>query len=324
MLTSDFDYQLPPELIACEPLIERAASRMMVINRGLGSIEHHAFASLKSFLREGDLLVLNDTRVVPARFFSNDGTKELLRIKAISPTRWLCMVRPGRKLRMGNHIEIGDVRGTVTGIFENGDRMIEFSGGIDETIHGHLALPPYMEREERDSDKERYQTVYARAEGSIAAPTAGLHFTPEILQEIPHVFVTLHVGVGTFQPVKVQRLNEHIMHSESYEVSASAAEKINSAKRIIAVGTTVTRVLESIAARHGRVIADRGETDIFIYPPYEFRVVDALLTNFHLPKSTLLMLVSALAGKDLIFRAYAEAIQARYRFYSYGDCMLIS
>ncbi len=324
MLTSDFDYQLPPELIASEPLAERTASRMLVINRDAGSIEHHAFAALKSYLREGDLVILNDTRVVPARFFSNDGTKELLRLKALSPTLWRCMVKPGKKLREGHRIEIGAATGEVKNIFENGDRLIEFDIAVDEAKHGHLALPPYMEREERTEDKERYQTVYSREEGSIAAPTAGLHFTTELLREIPHTFVTLHVGVGTFQPVKAERLDEHVMHSESYEISETAAEKINAAKRVVAVGTTVMRVLESVAARHGRVVPERGETAIFIYPPYEFRVVNALLTNFHLPKSTLLMLVSAFAGKELVFRAYAEAIKERYRFYSYGDCMFIS
>ena len=323
MLTSDFDYHLPPELIASEPLADRAASRMLVVNRETQSVEHRRFSEIRSFLCDGDLLVLNDTRVVPARFFSNDGAKKLLRLKALTPTRWRCMVKPGKKLRVDHRIEIGEATGVVTEIFENGDRLIEFDRAVDESKHGHLALPPYMNREDREADKERYQTVFAREEGSIAAPTAGLHFTPELLREIRHTFVTLHVGVGTFQPVKADRVEDHVMHSESYEVSASAAEKINAAKRVIAVGTTVTRVLENIAARHGRVIAERGETDIFIYPPYEFRVVDALLTNFHLPKSTLLMLVSALAGKELIFRAYEEAVREKYRFYSYGDCMLI-
>ena len=323
MLTSDFDYTLPADLIASEPLAERSASRMLVVQRDTQGIEHRAFSDLISYLREGDLLVLNDTRVVPSRFFSNDGTKELLRLKSQSPTLWRCMVKPGKKLRIGHYIEIGNALGEVTEIFENGDRLIRFNTPIDEARHGHLALPPYMEREERDADRERYQTVFARAEGSIAAPTAGLHFTPEMMHAIPHAFVTLHVGVGTFQPVKVERVDDHIMHAESYEVSEATAEKINAARRVIAVGTTATRVLESVAARHGRVVAERGETDIFIHPPYEFRVVDALLTNFHLPKSTLLMLVSAFAGKELVFKAYAEAIRERYRFYTYGDCMLI-
>ena len=323
MLTSSFDFTLPTELIASEPLSDRAASRMLVVNRASGTIEHRSFKDLASYFQPGDLLVLNDTRVVPARYFSNDGSKELLRIDALSPTRWRCMVKPGRKLRVDHQIEIGDATGTVREILDNGDRVIEFDRPVDESKHGHLALPPYMEREEREADKERYQTVFARHEGSIAAPTAGLHFTPELLQSLPHTFVTLHVGVGTFQPVKAERLDEHIMHSERYSLSAESADKINAAERVIAVGTTATRVLESIAKKHGHIVPDSGETDIFIYPPYDFKAVDVMLTNFHLPKSTLLMLVSALAGKDLILRAYAEAVAQRYRFYSYGDCMLI-
>jgi S-adenosylmethionine:tRNA ribosyltransferase-isomerase len=321
--TSDFDYHLPPALIAGEPLADRAASRMMVVHRAAQTIAHHGFAELGSFLRAGDLLVLNDTRVVPARFFSNDGTRELLRLKAESPTTWRCMVKPGKKLRLTHRIEIGEATGTVVEVFDNGDRLIEFDRPVNEARHGHLALPPYMKRGERESDKERYQTVFARQAGSIAAPTAGLHFTPELLRELPHVLITLHVGVGTFQPVKTDRIENHAMHAESYEVSEEAAGRIRVAQRVIAVGTTVTRVLESIVRRHGKVIAERGETDIFIYPPHEFRAVNALLTNFHLPKSTLLMLVSAFAGKDLVFHAYEEAIRERYRFYSYGDCMLL-
>jgi S-adenosylmethionine:tRNA ribosyltransferase-isomerase len=323
MLTAEFDYSLPVELIATEPLAARDASRMMIVNRAAQTIEHRTFRDLPTYLREGDLLVLNDTRVVPARFLSNDGTKELLRLEALSPTRWRCMVKPGKKLRLGHQIEIGEATGIVLGIEENGDRVIEFDRPVDEAKHGHLALPPYMEREENEADKERYQTVFSAQEGSIAAPTAGLHFTPEMLQNLPHTFVTLHVGVGTFQPVKAERVAEHIMHSERYSLTNEAARKINSAARVVAVGTTVTRVLESIAAKHGQLIAESGATNIFIHPPYEFRAVGALLTNFHLPKSTLLMLVSALAGKDLIMRAYAEAVRERYRFYSYGDCMLI-
>ena len=324
MLTSDFDYHLPEELIASEPLTDRSASRMLVVDRERQSIEHRSFRDLPSYIREGDLLVLNDTRVVPARFFSNDGTKELLRIRALSPLLWRCMVKPGKKLRVGHQIQIGHATGQVLEVYEdNGDRLIEFDRPVDEQQHGHLALPPYMHRDDREDDKERYQTVFAREEGSIAAPTAGLHFTPEVLAAIPHTFVTLHVGVGTFQPVKADRIEEHVMHSERYSLSDESAAKIRKAKRVLAVGTTATRVLESIAAKHGDIVADYGETSIFIYPPYQLRAVNALLTNFHLPKSTLLMLVSALAGKDLIFRAYAEAIRERYRFYSYGDCMLI-
>jgi S-adenosylmethionine:tRNA ribosyltransferase-isomerase len=323
MLTSDFDYHLPEELIASEPLADRAASRMLVVHRESGALEHRMFSDLPQYVREGDVLALNDTRVVPARFFSNDGRKELLRVETLSPLRWRCMVKPGRKLRMGDTFEIGDAVGRVVEIYENGDRLIEFDRAVDAAQHGHLALPPYMKREEREADKERYQTVFAKEEGSIAAPTAGLHFTPELLQKLPHVFLTLHVGVGTFQPVKADRVEEHVMHAERYTLSEETSAKLRAARRIFAVGTTATRVLESIAARHGRIEADSGETNIFIYPPYEFRAVGALLTNFHLPKSTLLMLVSAFAGRDLVLRVYEEAIRERYRFYSYGDCMLI-
>jgi S-adenosylmethionine:tRNA ribosyltransferase-isomerase len=323
MLTSDFDYHLPEELIASEPLTERSASRMLVVHRAEERLEHRSFRDLPEYIRTGDLVVLNDTRVVPARFFSNDGSKELLRLQAFSPTSWRCMVKPGRKLRVGQTLEIGDATGTVLEIYENGDRLIEFDQPVNEQTHGHLALPPYMHRQDREDDKERYQTVFSREEGSIAAPTAGLHFTPEVLAKLPHAFVTLHVGVGTFQPVKVDRVEDHVMHAERYSLSEDTAAKIHEAKRVLAVGTTATRVLESIAAKHGQVMAESGETSIFIHPPYDFRVVGALLTNFHLPKSTLLMLISAFAGRDLILRAYAEAIREKYRFYSYGDCMLI-
>jgi S-adenosylmethionine:tRNA ribosyltransferase-isomerase len=323
MLTSDFDYNLPQELIASEPLPDRAGSRMLVLDRAAATIRHWSFADLASFLREGDLLVLNDTRVVPARFFPDDGSRELLRLKILAPTRWRCMVKPGKRFHPGQQFAIGDATGTVIEVFDNGDRLIEFDRPVDDSRHGHLALPPYMRREDRESDKERYQTVFARQEGAIAAPTAGLHFTPEILHGLPHAFVTLHVGAGTFQPVKATHIEDHVMHAESYEVSDAAAARINAADRIVAVGTTVTRVLECAARRHGKVVAERSETDIFIHPPYEFRVVDALLTNFHLPKSTLLMLVSAFAGRERVFRAYEEAIRERYRFYSYGDCMLL-
>jgi len=323
VLTSDFDYQLPPELIASEPLPDRSASRMMVVDRAAGTIEHRSFRDLADYARDGDLFVLNDTRVVPARFFSNDGTREVLRLDAITPTRWRCMIRPGKKFRIGHTVDIGDAIGRVVEIAENGDRTIEFDRPVDVERYGHLALPHYMERADRESDKERYQTVFAREDGSIAAPTAGLHFTPELLARLPHTFVTLHVGVGTFQPVKADRVEDHVMHSERYSVSAESAARIRNAQRVIAVGTTASRVLESVFRKHGQIVADHGETDIFIHPPHDFGVVNALLTNFHLPKSSLVMLVSALAGRELIMRAYAEAIAQRYRFYSYGDCMLI-
>ena len=323
MLTSDFDYHLPEDLIASEPLAERSASRMLVVHRAEQRLEHRSFRDFPEYIHDGDLVVLNDTRVVAARFFSNDGSKELLRIQAFSPTSWRCMVKPGRRLRVGHTLMIGDATGTVREIYESGDRCIEFDRPVDAQTHGHLALPPYMHRQDREDDKERYQTVFSREEGSIAAPTAGLHFTSELLETLPHSFVTLHVGVGTFQPVKADRVEEHVMHAERYSLSEDTAAQIERANRVVAVGTTATRVLESIAAKHGRVVPESGETSIFIHPPYEFRVVGALLTNFHLPKSTLLMLVSALAGRELMMHAYEEAIRERYRFYSYGDCMLI-
>lgn len=323
MLTSDFDYHLPPELIASEPLPDRAASRMMVVHRESGRIEHRMFRDLPAHLRAGDLLVLNDTRVVPARFFSNDGSREVLRLEALAPRRWRCMIRPGKKFRLGAQVAIGEARGIVTAILENGERIIEWDRPVDEAAHGHLALPHYMGRKDQPSDRERYQTVFARDEGSIAAPTAGLHFTPDLLERLPHAFVTLHVGVGTFQPVKAEKIEDHVMHRESYSLGAESAARIRAAKRVIAVGTTAARTLEAIAARHGEIVADSGSTDIFIYPGYRFQIVGALLTNFHLPRSSLIMLVSAFASRELVLRAYAEAVRERYRFYSYGDCMLV-
>ncbi|MFM2178941.1 MAG: tRNA preQ1(34) S-adenosylmethionine ribosyltransferase-isomerase QueA [Verrucomicrobiota bacterium] len=324
MLTTDFDYHLPPELIASEPLPERSASRMLIVHRDRGVVEHRSFKDLPSFLTPTDLLVLNNTRVVPARFFSNDGTREVLRVEPLSPTLWRCMVKPGKRFRIGHTVEIGDSTGTVREILENGDRVIEWSSPVDENKHGHLALPHYMGREDQPQDRERYQTVFSKAEGAIAAPTAGLHFTPEMLAKLPHSFVTLHVGVGTFQPVKVDKIEEHQMHSERYIVSPETAERVQQAGRVVAVGTTAMRTLETVARDHdGTIVPASGSTDIFIYPGFEFRAVGALLTNFHLPKSTLMMLVSAFAGKDLIMHAYQEAIRERYRFFSYGDCMLI-
>lgn len=324
MRTADFDYQLPPELIASEPLPQRSASRMMVVHRDSGLIEHRHFSDFPSYLRPQDLVVLNDTRVVPARFFPDEGGREVLRLEAISPLRWRCMIKPGKKFRLHQQFHLGGATGTVSEVLENGERLIDFDQPVDEATYGHLALPHYMGRDDQPSDTERYQTVFAREEGSIAAPTAGLHFTPEVLDQLPHAFVTLHVGVGTFQPVKVENVTDHVMHSERYEVPQETASAVNAAGRVIAVGTTATRTLESVAQSNaGRVVAARGSTDIFIYPGYQFQVVGALLTNFHLPKSTLMMLVSALAGRDLILKAYAEAIAQRYRFYSYGDCMLI-
>ncbi len=325
METSDFDYHLPPELIAQRPPDRRGDSRMMVVHKESGLIEHRKFSDLGDYLKESDLLVLNDTRVVPARYFSNDGRKEILRIEAISPTVWKCLVKPGRKLREGKTIEIGDATGTILEILEEGgERIIEFDREPDEENLGHLALPPYIERADEDSDKERYQTVFAKEEGAIAAPTAGLHFSDGDLEKWNHAFVTLHVGIGTFRPVSVENLAEHHMHSERYTLSPRACEQINSADRVVAIGTTTVRVLESCFEQSGNPLKPQtGETDIFIFPPHDFGVVDVLLTNFHLPKSTLMMLVSALADRELIMKAYEEAVKEHYRFFSYGDCMLI-
>lgn len=324
VLTSDFDYHLPPELIASEPLPNRAASRMLVVHRDSGTLEHRLFAELPEFVRAGDLFVMNNTRVVPARYFSNDGNREVLRLEPLTATRWRCMVKPGKKFRLGQTVQIGDATGTVEEILENGERILQWDREVDEAAHGHLALPHYMGRDDQPADRERYQTVFAQTSGAIAAPTAGLHFTPEMVQKLPHAFVTLHVGVGTFQPVKAEKISEHIMHSERYEVGAETAAAIQQAKRVIAVGTTAMRTLETVARDHaGTIVPQSGSTDIFIYPGYQFRAVGAMLTNFHLPKSTLIMLVSAFAGKELILRAYEEAIRERYRFFSYGDCMLI-
>ncbi len=318
--TKDFDYHLPEELIAARPLAERSASRMLVVHKDSGVIEHRMFRDFPEYLRPDDLLVLNDTKVIPARLFSDDGRTELLCLDRLSPLEWRCLVRPGKRMKPGRTVSVGGITGTVTEVFENGDRLICWDAPVDLEKHGHLALPHYMGREDELADRDRYQTVFAREEGAIAAPTAGLHFTPELLEKIHHAFLTLHVGVGTFRPVSAEVVADHIMHSERYAVSAETAEKVNAAGRVVAVGTTVTRVLESI----GRPLREqRGETNIFIHPPYQFGVVGGLLTNFHLPQSTLIMLVSAFAGQELVMEAYRKAVEERYRFFSYGDCMLL-
>jgi S-adenosylmethionine:tRNA ribosyltransferase-isomerase len=326
MRTSDFDYDLPDELIAQRPPERRGESRMMVIDRASGTIEHRQFAEFPDFVRKNDLLVMNDTRVVAARFFSNDGTREILRVDMISPTRWKCLVRPGKRFKVGRTVDIGKSTGTVVEICEEGgERIIEFDHAPNDDAYGHLALPPYIDRPDGAEDRDRYQTVYAREEGAIAAPTAGLHFPEEMIASLPHTFVTLHVGIGTFRPVSVEDVNNHHMHSERYSLGTEAVEIIQNAERVFSVGTTVVRVLEACGKIVGKsgLQPQQGETDIFIYPPYDFQVVDSLLTNFHLPKSTLLMLVSALAGKELMLEAYRKAVEERYRFFSYGDCMLI-
>jgi len=306
--TEDFDFELPEELIASRPPEKRDDSRMLVINRTDRSITHDYFKNIQDYLSPTDLLVLNNTRVVRARYFSDDGKIELVRVA-----------------KEGKDVVVGGITGTVTAIDEEGYRLIQWEEEIDEEKCGHLALPHYMQREAEESDFERYQTVFAKEEGAIAAPTAGLHFTPELLAEIKHTFLTLHVGVGTFRPVKADIVKEHEMHSEQFHLESQSAEKINQAERVIAVGTTVTRVLEHLgkASLKGSLSSCSGATDIFIYPPYQPKVVDALITNFHLPKSTLMMLVSSFAGRELIMEAYQQAVQEKYRFFSYGDCMLI-
>ena len=320
--TADFNYHLPKELIATHPLAERNGSRLMVVNRADGSISHAQFTDFAGYVQPGDLCVFNNTRVMPARYHSNDGRKELLRLDFHDPLRWRCLVKPGRKLRAGHEIEIGESIGRVEEVHDNGDRTVVFSQEVDTDRHGSLALPHYMERDNEASDRERYQTVFGQEDGAVAAPTAGLHFTEALLESLPRAFLTLHVGAGTFKPVQADVVTDHTMHSESYLLSEETVSAIRKATRTIAIGTTVTRVLEH-CARSGELAAQKGETSIFIYPPYQFRVVDALLTNFHLPQSTLLMLVSALAGRELIMEAYRKSIESRYRFFSYGDAMLI-
>ena len=302
---------------------DRDASRMLVVHRDTGLIEHRCFRDLTEYVRPGDRFVMNDTKVIPARYFSNDGSIELVRAGMMGEQVWKCLVRPGKKMKVGRTVQVGAALGTVESIDAEGYRFIRWDRPVDETL-GRLALPHYMNRESDPADKERYQTVYAAHEGAIAAPTAGLHFTPEMLAAVPHSFVTLHVGVGTFRPVKTEVVEEHHMHTEHFCMPAQTAQDIEQAQRVIAVGTTAVRVLETLATRHGRPLPPgEGDTDIFIYPGYRFRVVDALLTNFHLPQSTLIMLVCAFAGKELIMEAYRQAVERRYRFFSYGDCMLI-
>jgi S-adenosylmethionine:tRNA ribosyltransferase-isomerase len=267
--------------------------------------------------------VLNDTRVLPARRLSDDGAVEFLFLERLGQKRWKSLVKPGRKMRVGATAKIDNITLRVEEITDGGERIVALDKDVDLYAGGSMPLPPYITRASDEKDTARYQTVFSDAPGAIAAPTAGLHFTREILSEIPHTFVTLHVGPGTFLPVRSENITDHCMHAERFSISQEAATKINSASRIIAVGTTTVRTLESATQAGGEIVARERATDLFIYPPYRFRVVDVLLTNFHLPHSTLLMLVSAFAGREFLLRAYEEAIRERYRFYSYGDCMLI-
>lgn len=340
MKTSDFYYDLPQELIAQDPLEDRSASRLLHLDPVTGEIEHRTFKDVVQYLNPGDCLVINDTRVIPARLYgTKEGTEagiEILLLKRKPDDVWETLVKPGKKAKIGTRISFGDgiLMGEVIDIVEEGNRLIRFTyDGIFEEILdrlGEMPLPPYITHKLKD--KERYQTVYAKHEGSAAAPTAGLHFTESLLEEIEkkgvHIaHVTLHVGLGTFRPVKVEDVTQHHMHSEFYVVEEEQAKLINDAKKrgnkVISVGTTSCRTLESAAGEDGILRAQSGWTDIFIYPGYQFKVIDGLITNFHLPESTLLMLVSALAGKEHILAAYEEAVKEKYRFFSFGDAMLI-
>ncbi len=340
MKVKDFHFDLPPELIAQDPLEDRASSRLMVLDRNTGEVCHRHFHDITEYLHSGDCLVLNDTRVIPARLYGvKEDTKaqiEILLLRRRQGDVWETLVKPGRKCKPGTVVVFGEglLKGTILEVVEDGNRLIQFSyQGIFEEILDHLGqmpLPPYITHELKD--KNRYQTVYAKHDGSAAAPTAGLHFTKELLEQIQDMgvkiaHVTLHVGLGTFRPVKVENVLDHHMHSEFYMIEEKEAEKINRAKaagkRIICVGTTSCRTIESAAGEDGTVTAGTGWTDIFIYPGYRFKVMDNLVTNFHLPESTLLMLVSALAGRERVLQAYEEAVKEKYRFFSFGDAMLI-
>lgn len=340
MKVSEFDFYLPEELIAQHPLKQRDSSRLMVLDKKTGEIEHKIFHDVINYLNPGDTLVLNNTRVLPARLIGEKeetgGKIEFLLLKRIEGDKWECLAKPGKRAKVGARFTFGSgrLKCEVIDIAEEGNRIIEFSydGIFEEVLDelGEMPLPPYIT--EKLQDRERYQTVYSKEEGSAAAPTAGLHFTEELLDEIKKkginiAYLTLHVGLGTFRPVKVEDTDSHVMHSEFYQLDEENAKIINETKKrankIISVGTTSTRTLETIGDENGFVRAQSGWTDIFIYPGYKFKVVDELITNFHLPESTLIMLVSALAGKENIMRAYNEAVKEKYRFFSFGDAMII-
>ena len=335
---SDFYYELPPELIAQTPATPRDSSRLFVYDRGTGEVQHKIFRDITAFLKAGDVLVINNTKVLPARMYAqteHGGAVEILLLKRLDKDVWEVLAKPGKKCAVGKTFKVSDkLSFTVEGITDSGERIIRFIyDGVFENILeevGSMPLPPYIK--EKLKDKNRYQTVYAKTDGSAAAPTAGLHFTPELLEKIRGmgveiVEVLLHVGLGTFRPVKEEIITDHKMHGEYYEVTEEAAKKINEAKaegrRVIAVGTTSVRTLESASPERGKIAYGSGETHIFIYPPYEFKIVDALITNFHLPESTLVMLVSALCGREKILELYNTAVREKYRFFSFGDAMLI-
>ena len=340
MKRQDFYYELPEELIAQDPLKDRSSSRLLVLDKESGAVSHHVFKEITDYLHEGDCLVINDTKVIPARLIGSkvgtEGKIEILLLKRRENNVWETLVKPGKKAKIGTKISFGEglLIGEVVDIVDEGNRLIQFTyEGIFEEILdrlGQMPLPPYITHQLED--KNRYQTVYATHTGSAAAPTAGLHFTPELLDEIEQkgieiARVTLHVGLGTFRPVKVEEITEHHMHSEFFQIDEEAARKINhakdSGKRVICVGTTSCRTIESAADETGHLKACSGWTEIFIYPGYQFKILDCLITNFHLPESTLIMLVSALAGREHVLAAYEEAVRERYRFFSFGDAMLI-
>lgn len=340
MKTSDFYFDLPQEMIAQDPLADRSSSRLMVLDRETGEVTHRIFKDITEYLRPGDCLVINDTKVIPARLIGvregTGGKVELLLLKRRENDIWETLVKPGKKCRTGVRLTFGngELKAEIREVLPDGNRLVQFSyeGIFEEVLDrlGQMPLPPYITH--KLEDKNRYQTVYARYEGSAAAPTAGLHFTEELLEEIRQMGVhiarvTLHVGLGTFRPVKVDNVLDHHMHSEYYHVSREAADMINGAKRsggrIISVGTTSTRTLESVALPDGTIVPGSGDTEIFIYPGYRFKAIDCLITNFHLPESTLLMLVSALAGREHVLAAYEEAVREGYRFFSFGDAMFI-
>jgi len=322
-LTADYDYALPPELIASHPAPVRDRARMMVLDRKKQSVSHHSFRDIRQFVEPEDLLVLNNTKVIPARIRFRERKAELLLLEQLDAKKWRCLVRPGPWFRVGRQFSNGPVSGTVLKVEPSGERVIEFDTPVDFGKVGEMPLPPYIQREVEPEDRDRYQTVFAARPGAVAAPTAGLHFTPELLDALPHVFITLRVGIGTFLPVKTEDVRKHQMHEEWFEIEKDTAERIANAKRILAVGTTSVRTLETVMLRNRQIVPGLGNTDIFIYPPFEFQCVDSLLTNFHLPKSTLLMLVAAFAGREFVLEAYREAVASKYRFFSYGDCMLI-
>lgn len=340
MKTSDFYFDLPKELIAQDPLTDRSSSRLLKLDRESGKVEHKTFTDVIDYLNPGDVLVLNNTKVIPARLL---GTKEetnanveVFLLKRLSEDTWETLVKPGKKLKPGTYVSFGDglLRAQILETLDDGGRIVKFffEGIFEEVLDrlGEMPLPPYITH--KLTDKNRYQTVYAKYEGSVAAPTAGLHFTNELLNKISEkgveiAYVTLHVGLGTFRPVKAEEITDHVMHSESYVITQDAADKINKAKqnghRVICVGTTSVRTLESAALSDGTINATSSDTCIFIYPGYKFKVLDGLITNFHLPESTLVMLVSAFAGKDNVLNAYKEAVNEKYRFFSFGDAMII-